>query len=350
VTDIYSEIVGLLERDERAALATLVIRRGSAPGALGSKMLVGQDGTSLGSIGGGCVEADVWQAAMTALKTGVSEMISFRLSGQEAAESGLICGGAIEVLVEPLEVRHLAVYQAAASACERGERGVLGTVLPTHPLSGTKFFLADGGKPVCEVSIDAWAAAATDGLATAGGDSVRVVCSDAEDDGQRLLLEFLARPTTLIVLGAGHLSREIVPLAKRVHFRVVVVDDRPVFANQANFPDADEVIVAEFADIFARLSVDAQTFVLIVTRGHLHDELLLEHALGSSAGYVGMIGSKAKIGRIYSRLRAGGTTDERLAFVHAPVGLSIGARLPEEIAVSVVAELISVRNGTRGGT
>jgi len=198
---------------------------------------------------------------------------------------------------------------------------------------------------VSELPPGVWDVVAERSLASLDSDPVKVVDIETRGERQRFLLEFLARPTTLIVLGGGHVSREIVPLAKRVHFRVVVVDDRPMFANKANFPDADEVVVAEFADVFAHLPVDSQTFVLIVTRGHLHDELLLEHALQSTAGYVGMIGSKAKIRSIYGRLRAGGMTEERLAFVHAPVGVAIGARLPEEIAISVVAELVAVRNG-----
>jgi xanthine dehydrogenase accessory factor len=189
--------------------------------------------------------------------------------------------------------------------------------------------------------------AAAEGLRQESQERVKVVEIHRGGQTERLLLEFAAVPVSLLVLGAGHLSREIVPLAKRVHFRVAVADDRPMFANQEAFPSADEVLLGEFDDVFDRFTVDRGTFVLIVTRGHLHDEMLLEKALATEAAYIGMIGSKVKIRTIYGRLRKRGVTEERLAFVHAPVGVSIGARLPEEIAVSIVAELIAVRNGER---
>lgn len=343
--DPYDEILALLRRGDKGAMATLITRLGSAPGALGAKMLVRPDGTAVGSIGGGCVEADVWQAAMTALETGTTEVLHFRLSGRDAAESGLICGGEIDVLVEPVEPGQLAAFEALTLARERGDPGVLATPLAPSSRAGHKFFVTRGDEAALASDSGVWRKAAADALAAGGAAPLRVLDIETKDGRERLLVEFLMRPITLIVLGAGHISREIVPLAKRVFFRVVVVDDRPHFANKNNFPEADEVMVAEFAEILDLVPLDRETYVLIITRGHLHDELLLEWALQSQAGYIGMIGSRTKIRTLYHRLRARGTSEERLAFVHAPVGLPIGARQPEEIAVSIVAELISVRNG-----
>ena len=367
MTDVRQELIALLRRGERGALATLISRRGSAPGALGSQLLVRADGTAVGSIGGGCVEADVWQEAIDRIGGEEPAVLSFRLNGREAAESGLICGGAIEVLVEPVRRARLDCFEALAAAAAAREPGVLVTVLPSSPAAGEKVFLRvtellGQTTRVTSPDVSAEAActtipaasrdaavrrAAAEGLTTMGNERTSVV--ELHDGGQteRLLLEFAVPPVTLLVLGAGHLSREVVPLAKRVHFRVAVADDRPLFANTEVLPDADEVLLGEFADIFDRHPVDRNTFVLIVTRGHLHDEMLLEKALLTDAGYVGMIGSRGKIRTIYQRLRERGVTEERLAFVHAPVGVSIGARPPEEIAVSIVAELIAVRNGER---
>ena len=150
---------------------------------------------------------------------------------------------------------------------------------------------------------------------------------------------------TPVLFGAVYLSKSLAPLAKRVGFRVVVVDDRAFFADPGLFPDADEVIVAEFDVVFQKLAVHRDSYVVIFTRGHLHDATVLEQALSTEAAYLGMIGSRTKIRTIYRELQAGGVAADHLERVHALIGLPIAARSPEEIAVSILAELISVRNG-----
>ena len=174
--------------------------------------------------------------------------------------------------------------------------------------------------------------------------ATRLMAREGAVGAPRVLLESVAPAARLVIFGGGHLSGEIVPLAKRVHFHVTVVDDRPIFANRDRFPEADEVLMSEFEDAFERIAIDDNTFVVIVTRGHLHDRLCLEKSLATDAAYIGMIGSKAKIKKTYDALVEEGVERERLERVHSPIGLFIHARLPEEIAVSIVAELIEERN------
>lgn len=363
MSGVYEEVLRILESGEQVAVATLMARRGSAPGSLGAKMLVRRDGGTAGSIGGGCVEAEVWDAARAAMDSGEVGVLAYRLNTQEMAESGLICGGNVEILVEPLDASHLPVIQGIVEA-ERTRRPVLvATTVPAVESPGG--VVGTGGAGMSEADDTA---ARFKVLLTAEGEVVgpgsesanidelreqwrrlppaatRLLAREGAVGAPRVLLESVAPAATLVIFGGGHLSGEIVPLAKRVHFHVTVVDDRPIFANRDRFPEADEVLMSEFEDAFERIAIDDNTFVVIVTRGHLHDRLCLEKSLATDAAYIGMIGSKAKIKKTYDALVEAGVERERLERVHSPIGLFIHARLPEEIAVSIVAELIEERN------
>jgi xanthine dehydrogenase accessory factor len=158
-----------------------------------------------------------------------------------------------------------------------------------------------------------------------------------------VLLEPIFSEPTVYVFGAGHISQQLSPLAKRVHFKVVVIDDREMFANDERFPEADEIIVSEFEKCFNKLNIDGASYIVIVTRGHLYDGFVLEQAIKTNARYIGMIGSKKKIHTLYQNLIKKGISEETLNQVHAPIGLDINSETPEEIAISIVAELIKVR-------
>jgi len=172
---------------------------------------------------------------------------------------------------------------------------------------------------------------------------LKVLVVDLGNQKAEILLEPITSEPTVYIFGAGHVSQQLSPLAKRVHFRVVVIDDRAMFANRERFADADEIIVSEFENCFDRLSIDESSYVVIVTRGHLYDGLVLEQAVQTSARYIGMIGSKKKIQTLYQNLIGKGMSKESLDRVYAPIGLEINSETPEEIAVSIVAELIKVR-------
>jgi len=164
-----------------------------------------------------------------------------------------------------------------------------------------------------------------------------------------VFLEPLASPPVLLIFGGGHISFSLARIGKMVDFRVVVVDDRPEFANADRFPEADETIAEEMASVMGRLETGSSSYIVIVTRGHQHDAQVLEWAAATEAAYVGMIGSRKKITTIFSHLKARGITQEQLDRVHAPIGLAIGAETPEEIAVAIMAQIIQVRRKQEAG-
>ena len=159
-----------------------------------------------------------------------------------------------------------------------------------------------------------------------------------------VLVEPILSEPTVYIFGGGHVSQQLAPLAKRVHFKVVVIDDREMFANKDRFPDADDILVSEFERCFETLSIDESSYIVIVTRGHLYDGVVLEEAVRTKARYVGMIGSKKKIRLLFENLQKKGISKETLDRVYAPIGMDIGSQTPEEIAVSIVAQLIKVRS------
>jgi xanthine dehydrogenase accessory factor len=250
-----------LERGEDAALVTIVAAQGSTPQRVGAKMLVFADGRTVGTIGGGCYENDAAGKARESIRTKRAGLARYDLSDTLAEENGLICGGRMDVFIEPL------------------------------------------------------------------------------DPSPRLL-----------VVGAGHVSQHVARMAADVGFRVHVLDDREAFANRGRFPAADEVTVAGIADYLAGADLPAASSVVVVTRGHTHDLAAMRALAGREFRYVGMIGSRAKVARIFDALAAEGAPAEWLARVRAPIGLQIGAVTPEEIAVSIVAELVAVRRGVAADT
>ncbi len=255
--DIYEEIVRIRHSGGTGALATIISRKGAAPRKDTAKMLVREDGTTVGSIGGGCVDGEVWQEAMNAIKEGTPRIANFKLTEKEMAESGLICGGVLDVFIEPIKALP-AVY----------------------------------------------------------------------------------------IFGAGHIAQPLSRMAGIAGFKVTVVDDRPTFANRERFPEADAIYGESFDEAFSQLEAGDNSYIVIVTRGHLHDQHVLKWALGTDARYIGMIGSKRKINTIYKSLKEEGVPEGEFKRVHAPIGLDIGAETPEEIAVSILAEIVQIYKGT----
>jgi xanthine dehydrogenase accessory factor len=255
-----SEVLEAALRAERegqpAALVTVVQTEGSTPQKAGARMLVYPDGRLLGTIGGGCVEAEMTRRARLAIERRRCELAGYDLTPEQAGEDGLVCGGRMQVFIEPIE-----------------------------------------GQP------------------------------------------------TLCLFGAGHVAQPLARLAKMCGFRVEVLDDRVKFASRERFPDADAVLVDDFGPGAARLTLGRNTFAVVVTRGHKGDGEALRAVLGKGLRYVGLLGSKPKMVHIFSALQAEGMPAAQLAEVRTPVGLGIGAQSPEEIAVSILAEMIAVRRG-----
>jgi xanthine dehydrogenase accessory factor len=352
--DIYSEILKSLERGEKAALATIVSRTGSAPRAVGAKYLIHEDGSSSGSIGGGCVEAEVWQKAQEVMEKGDGNVLQFNLTAEQLAEGGLICGGNVEIFIELLKKSFLEIYQEVKKIKQKGGAAILATWVSVDGDSskgeGAKALIRSSGVKLGSLyggeEVERKILSEMDTLLKEKKPkliSLQAGEKDSSWEKAEVLLEPVFSEPTVYLFGAGHVSQQIAPLAKRVEFKVVVIDDREIFANRQRFPDADEIVVTEFERCFERLLLDDSSFIVIVTRGHLYDGLVLEQAVKTHARYVGMIGSRKKIRILYQHLMKKGISKETLDRVYAPIGLEIHSETPEEIAVSIIAQLIQVR-------
>jgi xanthine dehydrogenase accessory factor len=255
--DLFEEVIKLRRAGKRGALATIVHTNGSIPSYESSRMLVREDGSIAGTIGGGCVEAEVWAAAKEVMNEEAPRKMTFNLNNEANYDNGLICGGTLEIFVEP--------------------------ILP-QPM--------------------------------------------------------------LYIFGGGHVSIALASAAHTAGFAIGVVDDRESFANRERFPMAEEIHTS-FEVAFAKIKPTASTYLVIVTRGHKDDMRVLGWAVGTSPRYIGMIGSKRKVLSVYRALEKDGVATEKFTGVHAPVGLDIGALTPEEIAISITAELIAIRRGAK---
>jgi len=257
--DVFDELVRLRGLGQKCALATIVEVNGSIPSFQTAKLLVREDGSLVGTIGGGCVEAEVWNAAREVMQTGKARTMSFTLGQDAAYDNGLICGGQLEVFVE----------------CITPQPGAL-------------------------------------------------------------------------IFGGGHISKSLAKVLDLAGFSVSVIDNREAYANKERFPEAAAVYAEEYEDVFPKLSINEQTYIVIVTRGHRDDMRVLRWAIGTQAKYIAMIGSKRKTIGVVKELEKEGIPRTAFDRVFAPMGLEIGAISPEEIAISVGAEMIAMRRDPEG--
>lgn len=344
---IERDILELLGGGEDLVLATILTHQGSTPRAMGAQMVVRPDGRIRGTIGGGKVEADVIEAAAEVRAKAMATVRDYDLAGRAAEGMDLICGGLLSVLVEHLAVSPGARsrYQAVVEELEAGRRALSVALLPETNPSGPlkRFVVRQDGSVAGDLEA---AAGVVDRIASAFGQNRSTGTVDL--DGKRYLVEPVCSRGTVFIFGAGHVSLELARLTSRIEFRTVVLDDRSEFANRERFPMADEVhVTAGFDTALEGLPVGPDSYLVIVTRGHKHDKSVLGQALGTSAGYIGMIGSRSKRGQVYAALLEEGFSRESLERVHCPIGLEIGAETPEEIAVSIAGELIGVRCGKK---
>jgi xanthine dehydrogenase accessory factor len=340
VNRLYKEIVELLTKGDTVILATVIEQAGSAPRTSGAQMVIRNDGSSLGTVGGGRLEAECLTAAHTVMSDGQAKTLVIRLTGTELAETTMICGGGVEVFIEPLSKACLDIYTKLLELQEQGKEAILVTRINTEVSkegAGGKRLIMVDGQCMGPLALDKEAVTAARALFT------ERIPRLVPYHGERLYLEPIFPAPTLYLFGAGHISRSIAPIASLVGFQVIVIDDRVEFANRANFPLAREIWAEKFTGIGEKVERGEQSYVVIVTRGHLHDYTVLRQVLPLGCRYIGMIGSHRKRDIIYKELIQEGYTQADLARVHSPIGLAIDAETPEEIAVSIVAELIKVR-------
>lgn len=313
-------------------VATIIQHGGSTPRSSGTKMIVMANGSSIGTIGGGKLEADVIDKSIDVIRSGKSRVVDYEFSGADAAAMDMICGGNARVLVDRISSETSDFWELIAllSAPNRGLAGWLATRIQasgevSHRFIQDEEIIKKSDEPL--------------------GDLNQVKSPQLrESAGEMLFIEPVTFPASVFIFGAGHVSKAIARISAMVEFHTVVLDDRQEFANLERFPDAAEIRVDQpVTRLFDLREFTPADFVVIVTRGHLQDQTVLEKALQTAAGYIGMIGSKRKCRLIFDSLLEKGYSEEQIKRVHAPIGLNINAETPEEIAVSIVAELIQQR-------
>jgi xanthine dehydrogenase accessory factor len=337
--EIFQKAASILRAGEKIALVTVILTTGSTPGKVGYKMLVsGRSGEIAGTVGGGMVEAEMIKAARSMLPAVGSRVVRVDIGVTPDDEENGICGGSIEFLIESFDAASAALFEEIGGAIGRAEVGAVISVIEQAGQPGKIFLKNIDDGVAADNGLTPEVVAAAREMA-AGEQPARIVSGR----GIKVCIEIVGRRPVVIIFGAGHLSFYIARFAKLVNFAVKVCDDREEFANKERFPDANEVIVANFENVFERLQVDENSYLVIVTRGHKCDEVVLEKALRTEAKYIGMIGSRRKVTTILQKLQEKGFSPEALSRVYSPMGISIGAVTPEEIALSTVCELVKIR-------
>jgi xanthine dehydrogenase accessory factor len=297
---LLESIIAALSGGERVALCTVVKTRGSTPQSPGAMLLLDQRMGTVGTLGGGCVEAEVCKRAFALLERGASELLSFQLDHDYGWDDGLICGGGMDVAVTPLIEKNQA-------------------------------------EPIRRVLAD-----------LAAGRDARVPLRVRTDAGWVEYAVRVEAEPQLVIAGAGHVGAQLARLAVELEFDVTVIDDRADFANSDRLPPPIKPLVGDIEQSLRAHPVDRDTYVVIVTRGHNHDEQALFAVIDSPARYLGMIGSRRKIKLIFDDLQAAGVSADRLARVHAPIGIPINSVTVPEIALSIAAQLVAVRRENQG--
>lgn len=345
------KIIETLEQSLRTgqpvAYTALVETRGSTPQKAGASMLVFADGSQAGTLGGGCVEAEVKRRALRLLDQGTTELVTFQLDDNYGWDDGLICGGRMKMLVDPVRPgQDLSYFTTLNNVLQAGTACTEAIVIDPEKAGGGQAgdrYLLDGAGEVIAARTSAELARTELPVGVARHlRSVEKRPRPYVEQGVSYL-PFLRR-CRLLIVGAGHVGQKVAQLAAEVDFDVWVVDDREEYCNPTRFPSAKRRIVGPVDTSLSGLEIDHNTYCLIVTRGHNHDEEALYHLAEKPAAYVGMIGSHRKIRLIFDDLVAEGISREALAKVHAPLGFDIGSQTVAEIAVSIVAELVAHRN------
>ncbi|MFI2372683.1 XdhC family protein [Streptomyces sp. NPDC018833] len=355
--DIAEELNRWVEQGRSFAVATVVAVGGSAPRLPGAALAVDSEGTAIGSVSGGCVEGAVYELCQQALQDGESVLETFGYSDEDAFAVGLTCGGVIDILITPLtaDAPGRDVFVAALATAARGEAAAVaritdgpaelaGRALLVHPDGGFDGSL--GGHP----ELDRTAAGEAAAMLEAGRTGTVVIGEDGSRCGRplTLLVESSVPAPRMIVFGAIDFASALVRVGKFLGYHVTVCDARPVFATPARFPDADEIVVAWPHEYLSRTEVDGRTVLCVLTHDAKFDVPLLERALRMPVAYVGAMGSRRTHEDRNRRLRDVGVTELELARLRSPIGLDLGARTPEETALSIGAEIVANRRGGSG--
>jgi len=331
--ELFEKMLTACKAGQPTVMVTVIAESGSTPRGLGARMLIGKDGRLCGTIGGGAVEYKAEQLAKEAVIEGRSYTKSFTLRRNEVEDLGMICGGNVGVY-----------FQYIAPSTDTEE--LIKRILEAFRLYEDTWLITDISSEE-SWSMDIYTrSSGSYPLGLSEEDMGRVITSGAcraEADGRKYFTEPLAAGSRVLVFGGGHIAQELVPVLTRIDFRCVVFEDRQDFARPELFPGAEQVIQGDFERISDSLEIRPGDYVVVLTRGHAFDYSVQEQVLRNETVYVGVVGSKTKVAAVQKRLLEAGVSKERIAEVHSPIGLKIGAKSPAEIAISIAGELIQVR-------
>jgi xanthine dehydrogenase accessory factor len=351
MNSLYDQIVRLYDEGTPFSLGTVVYTNGSTPQKIGARAVFLPGGEILGTLGGGCMEAEARRRGMRMVSGGAPELMELHLDDDFGWDDGLICGGTAHILLQPKPEEQSEVYRAALQLRDDRARGVFVLVAAgPEGTAGQALLVRSGSEPIGEISDPA--------LRAAIEETARGLLLEGREEPRRLRLKdpeatvyfepLLPRPVCFIA-GAGHIGAALTHFAARCGFDVAIVDDRPSLCNAERLPDAAHVLVGDIVQTVRDWPKTPDTYFVIVTRGHRHDAVVLREVVNQPIAYLGMIGSKRKILTIYEEFISEGlATREELARIHAPIGLDIGALAVEEIALCIAAELVLVRRKGSG--
>lgn len=337
------EIIGdILKEEQEVVVATILSKKGSAPRGVGTKMLIRKNAVIVGTIGGGLLEAMTIQLASKVFKTKKSLIEKFTLSDEDASLEGMVCGGNVKILFEYIDAEDAQQYYRAIELREEEKDFVMLTKIPNddspvmpkdkYLFTKTEFY----GKEDKEVK----------DFISFLRENYNHIKSNLIEEKQKYFIEPIYGVEQLCIVGAGHISQKVALFARELGFYTIVMDDRIEFLNEEHFATANELhVISSYANLPFNGRINNNSYIVIVTRGHSFDKDVLAQALKTDAKYIGMIGSKTKKKNVYTKLLEEDFAQSDLDFVSCPIGVSIDAQTPEEIAISILAELIKVKRG-----
>ena len=348
---IYFQLLEIIGKKKSCVLATITGSQGSTPQKPGCSAIFGQKGLIAGTVGGGAVELAIGELAAKAIKSKKTGYYRFDLDNDITDLEAAICGGGMSILLDAAPSKHIDIFESVRLSCINRIPGVLVT-------------FCGSGKPECKGIERYWItsenlngfsghlpneiiALATEMLSKPVRDEFREISFPNQEKGEVKLafLESVVPLPQLIIAGAGHVGKAVSHIARLLDFEVTVWDDRPEFANKNNLPDADKILTGNIEEALGKLKTGKDTFIVIATRGHKNDADVLRNFISSEAVYIGMIGSRRKIAQVHdSFLKNKWATEENWEKIHAPIGLEIGSKTVQEIAISIAAQLVQVRN------
>ncbi len=349
--DFYGSLASFLEAGETVAVATVISVRGSVPREVGAKMIIHPLGRHVGTVGGGCGEAEVIRAGLDVIQTGQPAIVRVDLTEEISLQALGVCGGIMDVFVEqmtphpaPGAVSPMERIAAIRQSFLAREPVALVTVV-SGPQQGSQAVLWLDRPALGSLGLGSWEQQViADARAALEQRQHRLLTYP--DAGLRVFVEVQRRSPEMVIVGAGHIAVPLAQIASLCGFSVTVLDDRPSFANRERFPTAQRVIAGPLRETVRELPMDHDTYVVLVTRGHSHDVECLLEVLDRPVAYIGMIGSQRRVEGVFQLLEEEmGIDPARLERVYAPIGIAIGAKTPAEIATSIMAEVINVLRG-----